>query len=159
MNTLIVIFLCIINFHNSNYRRNLEIENKNLRMEVVKEFYRCIDDNQTDKISQIISHKFIDHDAKNPQTGLEELQALIVALHEGFSDLSHKIEQVYLIDNDKIFVRWKMTGKHTGTFFNIPASEKNIVLYGHDLFKIVDGKIIEQWHIEQLLSLINQISN
>ncbi len=39
MNTLIVIFLCIINFHNSNYRRNLEIENKNLRMEVVKEFY------------------------------------------------------------------------------------------------------------------------
>ncbi len=59
-------------------------------MEVVKEFYRCIDDNQTDKISQIISPKFIDHDAKIPQKGLEELQALIVALHEGFSDLSHK---------------------------------------------------------------------
>ncbi|PID74673.1 MAG: hypothetical protein CSB28_01990 [Desulfobacterales bacterium] len=52
-----------------------------------------------------------------------------------------------------------MTGKHTGEFFNIPPSNKNIILYGHDLFKIVEGKIVEQWHIEQLLSLINQISS
>ncbi len=122
-------------------------------------FVRCTDAKQNNEISRIISSNFIDYDAEDTTKGIEELQTLIVAPHEGFSDITHKIDQVYLIDDDKIFVRREMTGKHTGNFFNIPASGKNVTLHGHDLFKIVDGKIVEQWHIEQLLSLTNQISN
>ncbi len=87
------------------------------------------------------------------------MQNLITALHEGFEEISHDLEKIYFIDGDKVFVRWKMTGKHTGSFFNIPSSNKNILLHGHDLFRVVEGKIVEQWHVEQLLSLINQISS
>ncbi len=115
MNIVILMFLSVINIVNNDYRRNLEMENKNLRMDVVKEFYRCIDANQSDKISRIISSEFIDYDAKDKTKGLEELQALIIALHEGFSGISHKIEQIYFIDEDKVFVRWEMTGKHCRT--------------------------------------------
>ncbi len=132
---------------------------KNKKLETAKQYYHYIDANQGDKIGKIISDKFIDHDAKEAGKGFAELQELIVALHEGFSGISHEIEQIHPVDEDKVFVRWKMTGKHTGSFFNIPASGQNIILHGHDLFKISNGKIVEQWHIEQLLSLIKQISD
>ncbi len=135
----------------------MKATNENVMITVVKDFYRYIDENQSDKISQLIGNGFIDHDAQDKKNGLEELQGLIVALHQGFDGISHELEQVYLVDRDKIFVRWKMTGKHTGSFFNTPSSGKDIIVYGHDLFKIAEGKIVEQWHIEQLLSLMTQI--
>lgn len=134
------------------------MKDKDLRVEIAHEFYRCFDKNQSEKLCEIISDTFLDHDAQDKQNGLEESQNLILALHEGFSHISHELEQIHLIGKDKIFVRWKMTGKHTGTFFHIPSSEKDIVLRGHDLFRIVEGKIVELWHIEQLLSLVSQLS-
>ncbi len=137
----------------------MKVTNQDVMLSVVKKFYYCIDKNESDEISQIISENFVDHDAQEVGKGREELQNLITALHEGFEGISHDLEKIYFIDGDKVFVRWKMTGKHTGSFFNIPSSNKNILLYGHDLFRIVDGKIVEQWHVEQLLSLINQISS
>ncbi len=134
------------------------MENSNWKISLIKAFYRCIDENQGEEITKIISNDFLDHDAQNIEKGLEELQHLIVALHKWFSNISHVLEQIHFIEENKIFVRWKMTGKHIGTFFDIPASNKNVVLYGHDLFKIDWEQIIEQRHIEQLLSLIHQIS-
>ncbi|PID51910.1 MAG: hypothetical protein CR972_04695 [Candidatus Moraniibacteriota bacterium] len=132
---------------------------ENIKKEIVEEFYHLIDENKGNEMNKIISDNFIGHDAVNKEKGLEELQNLIILLHKGFSNISHKIEQIHFIDKNKVFVRWKMTGKHTGEFFNISPSNKEVVLHGHDLFKISSGKIVEQWHIEQLLSLINQISN
>lgn len=110
--------------------------NNDLKMEIVREFYRLIDENQSDKIAEIIADNFIDYDAKEKGKGLLELQGLIKALHNGFSNIKHSLELVHYVDEEKIFVRWKMTAKHTGSFFDIPASEKNIEFYGHDLFRI-----------------------
>ncbi len=139
--------------------KSMKMTDEKIMINIVRDFYRCIDENQSDKIGQLISNEFIDHDAQDVKKGLEELQGLMAALHKGFDSISHELEQVYIFDKDKVFVRWNMTAKHTGSFFNIPPSGKNIILRGHDLFRIIEGKIVEQWHIEQLLSLINQISS
>ncbi len=135
------------------------MEKIELRIKIIREFYNCFDKNQSNEICKIFSDDFIDHDAQEIKKSLEELRNLITALHKGFSNISHELKLVHLIDNDRVFVRWKMTGKHTGNFFNIPPSNKNIYLHGHDLFKIKNGKISELWHIEQLLSLVEQISS
>lgn len=81
------------------------MKNKDLRIETAHEFYLCFDKNQSEKLCEITSDTFLDHDAKDKQNGLEELQNLILSLHEGFSHISHELEQVHLIDKDKIFVR------------------------------------------------------
>ncbi|MGB7634073.1 MAG: ester cyclase [Nitrososphaeraceae archaeon] len=47
--------------------------------------------------------------------------------------------------NDKVLVRWTMTGTAKKELFGIPASEKPLTLVGFDLFRIANGKIVEMW--------------
>jgi len=132
---------------------------KDQRKVIVEELYLIFDTGQTDKLPQIVSTDLIDYDLAAPPgtSGYKGLENLIVTLNIGFTDMRHELEQIELIDDDRIFVRWRLTGKHTGTFLDIPPSGKNVDFNGHDLFVVRDGKIVEQWHVEELLNLITQI--
>ena len=47
--------------------------------------------------------------------------------------------------NDKVLVRWTLTGTAKKELFGIPASDKPLTLVGFDLFRIDNGKIVEMW--------------
>jgi steroid delta-isomerase-like uncharacterized protein len=48
-------------------------------------------------------------------------------------------------ENDKVMIRWTITGTVKKELFGIPASDKTITVVGFDLFRIVSGKIVEMW--------------
>jgi predicted ester cyclase len=48
-------------------------------------------------------------------------------------------------ENDKVMIRWTITGTVKKELFGIPASNKTITVVGFDLFRIVSGKIVEMW--------------
>ena len=48
-------------------------------------------------------------------------------------------------ENDKVMIRWTITGTVKKELFGIPASDKPITVVGFDLFRIVSGKIVEMW--------------
>lgn len=129
------------------------------RAEIVTEFYKIFDSGKADQLNTIASENLIDHDASNPNvSGLEGLKGLILMINGSFSNVNHSLDQMYPIGNDMYFVRWTMTGKHTGDFFGVPASNKDVSFNGHDVFKFENGKITENWHVEELLNLMGQIS-
>ena len=43
---------------------------------------------------------------------------------------------------DKVVVRFKGTGTHTGEWFGIPPTGKKIAITGVLIYRIVDGKIV-----------------
>jgi predicted ester cyclase len=47
--------------------------------------------------------------------------------------------------NDKVLVRWTVTGTVKKELLGIPASDKPLTLVGFDLFRIANGKIVEMW--------------
>lgn len=128
------------------------------RRQIVTELYRIFDNDDVATLPDIVSETLVDHDLESDTiTGYQNLEGLIIGLNQGFSDIQHQLQEVHLIDDDRIFVRWRMTATHSGEFFGIPASGKRVDFNGHDLFVIREGKISEQWHVEELLSVINQI--
>jgi predicted ester cyclase len=129
------------------------------KIEVIRKFYQCFDSGKITDLNFVVDEQLVDYDAPVKEKSFAELQGLITTLHDGFSNVAHELEQIHIVGKDKVVVRWKMTAKHTGTFFGIPASGKTIEFNGHDIFTIKNEKIIEQWHVEELLSLINQISS
>jgi steroid delta-isomerase-like uncharacterized protein len=134
-------------------------ENEKLRKEVATKYYEILDSGKADELSTILSENLIDHDAiSSEHSAFEEIKGLVLALNAGFDKLRHEVEQVHLIDNDKVFIRWRMTGRHTGTFFGAPASNKKVNFVGHDLLKLKDGKVIEIWHVEELMKMMGQVS-
>jgi predicted ester cyclase len=52
-----------------------------------------------------------------------------------------------------------MTATHTGDAYGFPASGNPVDIDGQDIMRIVDGKIIEIYHVEELLKLTQQISS
>jgi predicted ester cyclase len=51
-----------------------------------------------------------------------------------------------------------MTATHTGEVFGLAASGNPVAFNGIELIRVVDGKITEISHVEELLKLIQQIS-
>ncbi len=61
----------------------------------------------------------------------------------GFSDISFTIKDVFG-QGDKIVKHWNFKGKHTGVFFGIPATGKEVNVDGVTLVKMKDGKIAQE---------------
>ena len=49
------------------------------------------------------------------------------------------------------------TGTHTGEGLSIPPANKEVTVAGCDVYKIVDGKVVEEWDHEGFLSLFQQL--
>lgn len=55
-------------------------------------------------------------------------------------------------------LHWQMTATHTGDAFGFAASGNPVDINGQDIMRVVDGKITEIYHVEELLKLTQQIN-
>jgi steroid delta-isomerase-like uncharacterized protein len=53
--------------------------------------------------------------------------------------------------------RWTLTGTHQGEFNGIPATGKVVNVSGVSIWKIVDGKNVEEWEIVDTMSMLQQL--
>lgn len=126
------------------------------RNEIATAYYKILDNGKADKMDDLLAPNLIDHDGHGGNA-VEEIKGLTLALKAGFSKSKHELEVVELIGEDKVFVRWRMTAKHTGEFFGAPASDKEVNFVGHDLLRVEAGKVVEIWHVENLLGMFEQM--
>ena len=62
-----------------------------------------------------------------------------------------------LAAGDTVARWWTMRGTHEAEFLGLPATHRPATLTGIDVLRIVDGKIVEVWHEEDLLGLLQQL--
>jgi predicted ester cyclase len=68
----------------------------------------------------------------------------LAQLWSGFPDLrSH--EEALLGDGDLVTIRWTITGTHTGPFFGVAPTGREIQVSGMDILRVADDKIVEHW--------------
>ena len=60
-------------------------------------------------------------------------------------------------EGDRVVVRLTFTGTHTGTWMGIPPTGKPVTVKGMALYRLHDGKIVEQWTIGDTLGLLQQL--
>jgi predicted ester cyclase len=71
-------------------------------------------------------------------------------------DLQCSIEDM-LINKDKVVARLVFTGHNTGSFNGRSPTGKPISFFAIDILHIKDGRIYEDWHLEDNLSFLQQI--
>jgi len=80
----------------------------------------------------------------NPDVvGIDSARAMYANYVNGFSNIKFTIIDVFG-QGDKLVKHWNFKGKHTGTFFGIPATGKDVDVEGVTLVKMRDGKIAEE---------------
>ena len=89
--------------------------------------------------------------------GHEDWKQLTAASYTAFPDIYTTFEDEMAM-GDKVVVRYTVRATHKRAFMNIPASGRPVVYTGIAIFRIADGKIVEQWQEADLMGLMLQLS-
>ena len=60
-------------------------------------------------------------------------------------------------EGDYVALQYTSTGTNTGSFLGNPPTGKKIRINEMTIFRIVEGKIVEQWLLPDILSLNQQL--
>ncbi len=85
--------------------------------------------------------------------GRENFTGLIGAIVSALPDLRN-VEQDIIAERDIVSVRAVVEGTHQGELLGIPASGKRVKWDAVDVYRVVDGKIAEEWAADDLLAFV-----
>ena len=105
--------------------------------------------------SQIYATDFVNHGATQ-DADLQVDQAAARGWKSAFPDLRMTVEKV-IAEGDLVTVLWTGRGTNTGTGNGLPATGRAIQGRGITIWRIVDGKIREEWSEFDQLRLMQQL--
>ena len=77
-------------------------------------------------------------------------------IRSAFSGWHFTVEDV-IAEGDKVVLRGTFRGSHTGEFFGIPPTGKQVEISGIHILTIKDGKVTEHWANNDDLKLMQQL--
>jgi steroid delta-isomerase-like uncharacterized protein len=120
--------------------------------------FAAFDAGDVDALDALLSPDLIDHNLPpGAPSAVDGMKAMIAAMRDGFTDLRHEIAYQADTDDGWVVTQWVVTATHTGDWFGVPATGREVTVSGIDLARVVDGRITEIRHVEELLQLNTQI--
>lgn len=107
---------------------------------------------------ELIASDYIYHERgrEDRVAGPHGQRQAIKALHDAFTDFWIKIEDV-IVSGDRVTVRDRIGGIHTGTFAGIPPQGKRLDLMRIVIYRVDGGKIRESWAATDVLAMVKQL--
>ncbi len=84
------------------------------------------------------------------------MKAHVAEWLRGFPDLKFTIEQIFSA-RGKVFTQSLMQATHTGTWLEIPATNKQVTVRMMTVHRIVERKIAEDWVLVESLGFFQQL--
>jgi predicted ester cyclase len=92
-------------------------------------------------LDEFMAPDYVDH--TNQLRGREDVKQFYARAFKDFPDLRRTIEDI-IAEGDKVWARYKITG-------TAPTGKK-IELMSVNIYRIVNGKVVEGWSVPQLVS-------
>ena len=92
-----------------------------------------------------------------PRHGRETWRQDFEMMRRAFPGLQAHIEDIVAAE-DKVAVRVRFRGTHSGEFLGIPATGRAIEYVSHEFYRIADGLIAEEWICSDTATLLRQLS-
>ena len=121
---------------------------------IVRKVVEAANKRNLDLMDEIVAPDFVDH--KHQLRGLEALKQLAAKIYKSFSDFHETIEDI-IAEGDKVWVRIRTTGAHTGEFLGLAPTGKKFTETSVDMFRIVNGKLVEGWNVSDELDFLKQL--
>ena len=123
----------------------------------VRAFYGFWDTGDVALLDRAIAPSFTDHTLPpgRPQ-GPDGPAFASKSFRAAVPDLGVTVEKL-IVEGDYVTVHMVFTGHFTGTFGTAHGRNQSIRFIATDLIKIGDGRITDNWHIEDNLTLLQQM--
>ena len=96
------------------------------------------------------------HSSPADIVGIDSMRVYYSNFLTGFSGISFTIKDVFGSGN-KLVKHWNFKGKHTGVFFGIPATGKDVNIDGVTLVRMDGGKIAEERDFMDNMEFLQQL--
>ena len=153
MNRILIAALLATVTVTSSFAKDLRAEkNKAIARRV---FTEILTQGKYDVTAEIYAKDFVNH-GTTKDIGLEEDQADNHGWRDAFPDLNIAIEKE-VAEGDYVTVLWRGGGTNTGKGHGLNATGKKAEGRGISIFRIVDGKIKEEWTEYSQLLVLQQL--
>ena len=134
------------------FASSLQEQNKALAK---RAFEELLSKGRFELAEELYAKDFVNHGIHR-DISLAEDQAALKGWHQAFPDLSIAPEKL-IADGDLVAVYWIARGTNTGAGNGLPATGKKVEQSGITIWRIVDGKIKEEWSAFDQLSMMKQL--
>jgi steroid delta-isomerase-like uncharacterized protein len=152
MKRLIAVSTCSFLLGGVIFASSLHEQNKALAK---RAFEELLSGGRFELAEQFYAKDFVNHGIHR-DASLEEDQAALKGWHQAFSDITIVPEKL-IAEGDLVAIHWIARGTNTGTGNGLPATGKKAELAGITIWRIVDGKIKEEWSAFDQLSMMQQL--
>ncbi|MGE5222282.1 MAG: ester cyclase [Omnitrophica WOR_2 bacterium] len=105
----------------------------------------------------LIAQDFTGHNSGTGETsGAEGFRQSLRAFYKGLPD-SKMTAQLVVAEGDIVTEYGTLTGTHKGDLFGAPPTGKKITITYIDIHRYKDGKIVEGWHLDNTLAMLQQL--
>jgi steroid delta-isomerase-like uncharacterized protein len=152
MKTLIAVSTCSFLLSGVIFASSLQDQNKALAK---RAFEELLSGGRFELAEQLYAKDFANHGI-NRDIGLQEDQEALKGWHQAFPDVAI-VPKKLIAEGDLVVVYWVARGTNTGTGNGLPATGKQVEQAGITIWRIVDGKIKEEWSAFDQLSMMKQL--
>jgi steroid delta-isomerase-like uncharacterized protein len=92
----------------------------------------------------------------NNSKGVKQQLAGMQSIRRSFPDFRLIVED-QIAEGDKVVTRVTFQGTHRGEFRGIAPTGKQVKYSGIAIDRIVQGKVVEMWHVADQLTLLQQV--
>jgi predicted ester cyclase len=96
-------------------------------------------------VGEVFSADFVDHSTPGQPAGPGGVSDYFAALRAGFPGVRVTLEDV-IAEGDRVVVRTGWRGTHLGTYEGIAPTGRTATRTLIQIFRIVDGLIVEEWN-------------
>lgn len=124
-------------------------------------FTEAVSGHNLDLFDELCSPDYVWHGGSDPGAigdvhGIERFKAAVQTFFTAFPDLEATILDTVATE-DKVVVRFVERGTHQGTFVGVEATGLPVEFYGIGIYRIEDGKLAEEWFIDDSRAIFEQI--
>jgi steroid delta-isomerase-like uncharacterized protein len=107
-------------------------------------------------VDELVSADYVNHDAPVPIRGAEGFKQLAGMFRAAFPDIRITVEDEFA-EGDRVGTRGTVTGTHRGEFMGVPATGRSVAIEYLDLWRVEDGKFVENWVKMDMMGLMQQL--
>ena len=127
--------------------------------DLIQEFYdEMLSKGNLDAIDELVTDDVVDHEQGLPgqPEGKEGVRFFVNTMRDAFSDLRVTMGPT-VESGDMASAQVTITGRHTGEFMGVPATDKSFEIKSIDIVRFEDGKCAEHWGVTDNMALMQQI--
>jgi steroid delta-isomerase-like uncharacterized protein len=131
-----------------------EVEEQNIAL--VKRHYEAWNSGDAEALKEIFSPDYVYYSRPGQEVSFEQMMEWLKPQMEVFPDRVFSVEDI-LAKGDKVVSRFIFKGTHEGDTESLPATGKKFEIFGIEIFRVENGKIVESWDVHDSLSMWQQL--